>query len=93
MEVILELSPENARDFQRHEQSAPMIQQLLATVDELKVIITPQYRPEDDTTSNYFFVIETRDLNECQRLAKIFDQLPAVNAAYCKPEAEPAFPP
>ena len=93
MEVILELSPENARDYQQHTQSVPMIQQLLATIDELKVIITPQYRPADDTTSNYFFVIQTRDWEECQRIAKIFDRLPAVDAAYCKPEEEPAYLP
>ena len=93
MEVIIELSPETSHRFQTQDRSTPMINQLTTTIDSLNVIIKPQYRDEDDTTGNYFFVIETKDLDECQRIATVLNQLPAVKAAYCKPEEEPAFLP
>lgn len=90
MEVIIELSPETSHLFQAHDDSAPIIKQLTTTIDSLNVIIKPQYRDEEDTTGNYFFVIETKDWEECQRIASVLDPLPAVKAAYCKPGAEPA---
>ncbi len=93
MEVIIELSPETAHQLQRRDQSMPLIDQLTTTIDSLNVIIKPQYRGEDDTTSNYFFVIEAKDWDECQRVAMVFGQLPVVKAAYCKPEVELAFLP
>lgn len=93
MEVIIELSPENAHRFQMQDESTPAISQLTTTIDALNIIIKPQYRDEDDTTSDYFFVLDIRDRDECQRIATMRDQLPAVKAAYCKAEAEPAFLP
>lgn len=93
MDVIIELSPEVSQRFQTQDQSDPLITQLSTTIDSLNIIIKPQYRGEDDTSSNYFFVIETKDWEECQRIATVFAQLPAVKAAYCKPEAEPAYLP
>lgn len=93
MEVIIELSPETSHRFQAHDQSTPIIHQLITTINSLNVIIKPQYRDKDDTTSNYFFFIETKNWDDCQRIATVLGQLPAVKAAYCKPEAEPAFQP
>jgi len=93
MDVIIELSPEVSQRFQSHDQSDPMITQLTTTIDSLNIIIQPQYRGEDDASSNFYFVIKTKDWDECQRIATVFDHLPAVKAAYCKPEAEPAFVP
>lgn len=95
MEVIIELSPEVAQQFQVQDQAAPMVKQLTATIDALHVIIKPQYSdqqpgPEKGKAESYFFVIETKNWEECQRIASVLDQLPAVRAAYCKPEAEPA---
>jgi hypothetical protein len=95
MEVIIELSPETSQQFQAHDQSTPVINQLMTTIAELDVIIKPQYRNEElrnkeQRTENYFFVIETKDWEECQRIATVLGHLPAVKAAYCKPEAEPA---
>jgi hypothetical protein len=90
MEVIIELSPETSRQFQAHDQSAPTVKQLTTTIDALNVIVKPQYRAEEDKTGNYFFVIETNNWDECQRIASVLDPLPAVKAAYCKPGAEPA---
>lgn len=102
MDVILELSPENFEQFQQVEARgravptpAPMIDQLTTTIDALNVIIKPQYRDnevrgEGIPAENYYFVIETKDWEECQRIASTLDQLSAVEAAYCKPEAEPA---
>jgi uncharacterized protein YtpQ (UPF0354 family) len=93
MEVIIELSPETAVLFQQQSESDTNVNQLRTTIDLLNVSIKPQYRAEDDIAGNYFFVIETNDIDECNRIAKTLDKLPAVNAAYCKPEAEPAFLP
>jgi len=95
MEVIIELSPETSQQFQAQDQSVPTIKQLTTTIDSLNVIIKPQYRneenrDEEDTTGNYFFVIETNNWDECQRIASVLGPLPAVKAAYCKPGAEPA---
>jgi hypothetical protein len=93
MDVILELSPEVSQRYQMRDQSDPMITQLTMTIDSLNISIKPQYRGDEDASSNYFFIIETKDWDECQRIATMFDQLPAVKAAYCKPEAEPAVHP
>jgi hypothetical protein len=93
MEVILELSPETTQLYQKHDDTNPQINELTSTIDALNVILKPQYRGEDDTESDYFFVIETTDIDECNRIAQTLNRLPAVKAAYCKPEAEPAFLP
>lgn len=93
MDVIVELSPETSQQFQAQDQSSSITRQLITTIESLNVIIKPQYRDEEDQTGNYFFVIETKNLEECQRIAMVLDQLSAVEAAYCKPEAEPAYLP
>lgn len=95
MEVIIELSPEVAHQFQVQDQPAPMVKQLTTTIDALHVIIKPQYSNQQPShekgrAESYFFVIETANWEECQRIASVLDQLPAVRAAFCKPEAEPA---
>ena len=93
MEVIIEVSPETAHHIQMQDQSIPAVAQFITTIDSLNVTVKPQYRDKDDTAGNYYFVVDAESSEECQRIATLLGQLSAVEAAYCKPEAEPALPP
>jgi hypothetical protein len=88
MKITVRLKMAEALAFQRDKASTPVLQEILQTLDELGLTLTPIHPGAADPLLAPYFTVKVRDVDRIEQVIERLRQFSAVEAAYVKPPAD-----
>jgi hypothetical protein len=88
LDVIVLLSAEAAHQLQSKATPTPIADQINKTARDLNIYLRPLHPGVQDAELSRYFVVEANTSEEGERIALKLRELPAVEAAYIKPDTE-----